>query len=254
MISTLTQLFSLRLRNYICPVFSLRLFLGLVDRVFFGTGSIFEPVFWTIVGFISLCTSHFFDWQKKWSLQVIKLFNRENCWQKTHRFTITSNHLRKGVGNTEQVVYKCRFRANILWTSKMDHIYYIIRVLPPVLCYSFLDFKLNTREFVRFWNSEKKVIYFEMKLDEINLIKKLNFMGRRKVKIYNWLWRIFLQKTGLFYLFYFLKYLSLKLWPLIMHHPLLLPVINGITITFSNSKYNCFHFPSNNSNGNCVTA
>jgi transitional endoplasmic reticulum ATPase len=29
-----------------------------------------------------------------------------------------------------------------------------------------------------------------------------------------------MQKTGLFYLFYFLKYLSLKLWPLIMHHPL----------------------------------
>jgi len=63
----------------------------------------------------------------------------------------------------------------------------------------------------------------------------LNFMGRRKVKIYSWLWRIFfiqvvfiikskiiylMEKTGLFYLFYFLKYLSLKLWPRIMHHPL----------------------------------
>ena len=61
-------------------------------------------------------------------------------------------------------------------------------------------------------------------------------MGRRKVKIYSWLWRIFfiqvvfiikskiiylMQKTGLFYLFYFLKYLSSKLWPLIMHHPLM---------------------------------
>ena len=61
-------------------------------------------------------------------------------------------------------------------------------------------------------------------------------MGRRKVKIYSWLWRIFIiqavfiinnkivylmRKIGLFYLFYFLKYLSLKLWPLIMHHPLI---------------------------------
>jgi len=32
------------------------------------------------------------------------------------------------------------------------------------------------------------------------------------------------------------------------------PPFITITITFSNSKYNCFHFPSNNSNGNCVTA
>ena len=30
-----------------------------------------------------------------------------------------------------------------------------------------------------------------------------------------------MQKTELFYLFYFLKYLSLKLWPLTKHHPLL---------------------------------
>ena len=28
-----------------------------------------------------------------------------------------------------------------------------------------------------------------------------------------------MQKTGLFYPFYFLKYFSLKLWPLTIHHP-----------------------------------
>ena len=53
-------------------------------------------------------------------------------------------------------------------------------------------------------------------------------MGWMKVKIYSWLWRIFIiqavfniknkiiylmRKNGLFHLFYFLKYLSLKLWP-----------------------------------------
>ncbi len=37
-----------------------------------------------------------------------------------------------------------------------------------------------------------------------------------------------MQKNGLFYLFYFLKYLSFKLWPLAIHHPLYIHIMKSI--------------------------
>jgi hypothetical protein len=52
-----------------------------------------------------------------------------------------------------------------------------------------------------------------------------------------------MQKTGLFYLFYFLKYLSLKLWPLIMHHPLVSKMCGSeVTCSKKLQFYGSSHF------------